>query len=141
MLGLRFLPEMLMLLTGGMPKLVLIAELAGDDEQAVIKSTQDLKKRLMPNSKLNPESLKIEPMPKNTGQLGARVLTCFVSMFRVKTAPFIDDLIVRPEQLPEFLPRLNAILEPYKNIVYTIAGHVRRCQLPHHTLNEFKQRA
>lgn len=41
-----------------------------------------------------------------------------------KTAPFIDDLIVRPEYLPEFLPKLNAILDQYKNyMTYTIAGH------------------
>ena len=41
-----------------------------------------------------------------------------------KTAPFIDDMIVRPEFLPEFLPKLNAILDQYKNfMVYTIAGH------------------
>jgi len=39
------------------------------------------------------------------------------------TAPFIDDIIVTPQKLPEFLPKLNAILAPYKNIVYTIAGH------------------
>src|SRR6185369_2810379 len=40
-----------------------------------------------------------------------------------RTAPFIDDIIVRPEYLPEFLPRLNKILQEY-NLVYTIAGHV-----------------
>ena len=41
-----------------------------------------------------------------------------------KTAPFIDDVIVKPEYLPEFLPKLNAILDQYKNyMVYTIAGH------------------
>jgi FAD/FMN-containing dehydrogenase len=39
-----------------------------------------------------------------------------------RTAPFIDDFIVRPERLPEFLPRLNAILGKY-DIIYTIAGH------------------
>ena len=41
-----------------------------------------------------------------------------------KTAPFIDDIVVRPLYLTEFLPRLNAILDQYKNyMVYTIAGH------------------
>lgn len=37
--------------------------------------------------------------------------------------PFIDDIIVRPEYLPEFLPRLSAIMQQYK-LTYTIAGHV-----------------
>ncbi|RME58695.1 FAD-binding oxidoreductase, partial [Candidatus Parcubacteria bacterium] len=38
-------------------------------------------------------------------------------------APFVDDIIVRPEFLPEFLPRLYAILDRYQ-LLYTIAGHV-----------------
>jgi FAD/FMN-containing dehydrogenase len=39
------------------------------------------------------------------------------------TVPFIDDIIVRPEYLPEFLPRLSAIMHEHK-LHYTIAGHV-----------------
>jgi hypothetical protein len=39
------------------------------------------------------------------------------------TAPFIDDIIVRPDQMPEFLPKLEAILEPY-HLIYSIVGHV-----------------
>lgn len=42
-----------------------------------------------------------------------------------KASPFIDDLIVKPEYLPEFLPKLNALIEPYKEkMVYTLAGHI-----------------
>jgi FAD/FMN-containing dehydrogenase len=40
-----------------------------------------------------------------------------------RTAPFIDDFIIKVEQLPEFLPKLNHILAKY-NLNYTIAGHV-----------------
>jgi FAD/FMN-containing dehydrogenase len=40
-----------------------------------------------------------------------------------RVAPFIDDIIVLPEKLVEFLPRLNAILNQYK-LVYTLAGHI-----------------
>ena len=36
---------------------------------------------------------------------------------------FIDDIIVKPEFMPEFLPKLNKILSQYP-LVYTIAGHV-----------------
>ncbi|RMD66532.1 FAD-binding oxidoreductase, partial [Candidatus Parcubacteria bacterium] len=39
------------------------------------------------------------------------------------TAPFVDDIIVRPEFLPEFLPKLYTILDRYQ-LLYTIAGHV-----------------
>ena len=39
------------------------------------------------------------------------------------TAPFIDDFVVRPESLPDFLPRLYALLDEY-DLLYTVAGHV-----------------
>lgn len=39
-------------------------------------------------------------------------------------APFIDDLIVKPEYLPKFLPELDDILARYKDkMLYTVAGH------------------
>ena len=39
------------------------------------------------------------------------------------TAPFIDDMVVRPEHLSEFLPQLRAIIVKYK-LLATIAGHL-----------------
>src|SRR5690606_884699 len=39
------------------------------------------------------------------------------------TAPFIDDLVVNPPHLPEFLPQLRAIIKKYK-LFATIAGHM-----------------
>ena len=39
------------------------------------------------------------------------------------TEPFIDDMVVAPEYLPEFLPRLYKILDGYK-LLYTVNGHV-----------------
>ncbi len=39
-----------------------------------------------------------------------------------RTAPFIDDIIVNPHDMPAFLPRLQEILSHYK-LDYTIAGH------------------
>lgn len=39
------------------------------------------------------------------------------------TAPFIDDFIVNPEHLPEFFPKIRAIIKKYK-LFATIAGHM-----------------
>lgn len=39
------------------------------------------------------------------------------------TAPFIDDLVVPPPYLPEFLPKLRRIVKKY-NLLATIQGHV-----------------
>jgi FAD/FMN-containing dehydrogenase len=40
-----------------------------------------------------------------------------------RTAPFIDDFVVNPLKLPEFLPKLEKILSKY-DLTYTVAGHV-----------------
>ena len=39
------------------------------------------------------------------------------------TAPFIDDIVVHPADLPQFLPELDAIFKKYPSLIYTIAGH------------------
>ena len=42
-----------------------------------------------------------------------------------KASSFIDDIIVKPEYLPKFLPKLNTLIEPFKDrMVYTLAGHI-----------------
>ena len=40
-----------------------------------------------------------------------------------RTAPFIDDIIVKPEFLPEFLPKIKKLLDEYK-LDYTVQGHL-----------------
>ena len=39
-----------------------------------------------------------------------------------RTAPFVDDIIVQPSELPELLPKVQKILKDY-NIKSTLAGH------------------
>ena len=41
----------------------------------------------------------------------------------LKAASFIDDIIVHPKDLTEFLPQLYEILDKEK-LIYTIAGHI-----------------
>src|SRR3989338_620518 len=38
-------------------------------------------------------------------------------------APFIDDIVVHPDDYPRFLPELNALLSQY-DLMHTIAGHI-----------------
>jgi FAD/FMN-containing dehydrogenase len=40
------------------------------------------------------------------------------------TAPYIDDLIVNPEHLPQFLPELREIVYKKYKLLATIAGHM-----------------
>jgi FAD/FMN-containing dehydrogenase len=38
-------------------------------------------------------------------------------------APFIDDVVVHPDNYPQFIPELNALLAEH-HLLYTIAGHI-----------------
>jgi len=121
--GLSFVPEFFMLVSGGVPKLILLCEFAGESEQEVTEMCLNAQKQIAHFgfkthiTKNEREANKYWQMRRDSFAL----LRKHVEGRR--TAPFIDDIIVPPEVLPEFLPKLNEILDPYKNIIYTIAGH------------------
>ncbi|GAC1413117.1 MAG: hypothetical protein NVSMB66_4200 [Candidatus Doudnabacteria bacterium] len=122
-LAFQFLPEAWMTLTGGFPKLVLMAEFTGktdkeiDDKMKAVKFEIDnfkVKSRIVPTAE---EANKYWVIRHESFNLLRHHIK------DKRTAPFIDDIIVKPEFLPEFLPKLNKILQQY-NLIYTIAGHV-----------------
>ncbi len=119
----RFLPEFWMTLTGGVPKLILLAEFTGETEEEAENKARAAsqaiaqfksKSRLM---KTDAEARKYWVMRRESFNLLRYHLT------GKRTAPFIDDIIVHPDDLPRFLPELNAILGRYPTLIYTIAGH------------------
>lgn len=121
-LGFRFLPETKMILTGGIPKLTLLVEFAGNSEKEIrrqlenvasIARTHELKSHIARNSK---EAEKYWKIRRESFNMLRKHMT------GKRTAPFIDDLIVRPEHMASFLPKLQALLKEY-NLTYTIAGH------------------
>jgi len=121
-LGIEFLPEVGMVLSGGLPKLVLMAEFAGNDLDEISKRAEQAR------TELGKFKLKMKIYSKAESEKYWTIRRESFSLLRnhvhgTRTAPFIDDIIVRPEFLPEFLPKLNKILSQY-NLVYTIAGHV-----------------
>ena len=121
-MGISFIPEVLMMATGGVPKLVLIAEFTGNDLKAVETAVKNAQKQVA-HFGFKTRVTK----SKADGEKYWRMRRESFNMLRkhVKgkhTAPFIDDICIRPEHLPEFLPQLNTLLSEYK-LVYTIAGH------------------
>lgn len=121
-LGLSFIPETLMMLKGGVPKLILLVECGGHNESDVKKQLQTIKDkvthygyemRVAQNSREAEKYWKIRR--ESFSMLRKHVKG-------LRTAPFIDDICVKPEYLPEFLPKLEKILKEYK-LIYTIAGH------------------
>lgn len=120
-----FGPEMRMILTGGMPKLVLMAEFTGEsvhDVQSRAEAAQTELARKFPHLKMGVTHSKRES--KKYWVVRRESFNLLRKHLRHKhTAPFIDDLCVRPDQLTEFLPELSEIMSHYK-LVYTIAGHI-----------------
>jgi FAD/FMN-containing dehydrogenase len=121
------IPDAVQLLKG-IPKLILMVEFTGETDQEVIDKIKALKIELglkrgyyeingfeAADNELKSEKFWI--MRRQSFQILRK---------KVKdkhTAPFIDDLVVNPPHLPEFLPQLRLIIKKYK-LFATIAGHM-----------------
>jgi FAD/FMN-containing dehydrogenase len=119
----QFLPEFWMVITGGMPKLIVLAEFVSNDAGGILGEARvaadkiarfHLKTRL---TKTRQERDKYFSIRHDSFKL----LSDHSKSLR--TAPFIDDIVVPVDKLPEYWPALTAILDEYK-ILYTIAGHL-----------------
>ncbi|MDP2648254.1 MAG: FAD-binding oxidoreductase, partial [Candidatus Yanofskybacteria bacterium] len=119
----QFLPEFGLVLSGGVPKLILLAEFTGDSEKEVDDKLQQARQALAPFS-VQSRITRSQDEAKKYWTIRRESFNLLRYHIKDKrTAPFIDDMVVKPEYLPEFLPRLEALLQPY-NLVYSIAGHV-----------------
>jgi FAD/FMN-containing dehydrogenase len=121
-LALRFIPEVWMVVRGGMPKLVLLVEFSGQDEVGVMKKVAEAERIITPygyhTRRATPgfDTDKYWTVRRESFSLLRKHVT------GRRTAPFVDDVIVPPSKMPEFLPQMRAILDEYK-LLYTIAGH------------------
>jgi len=124
-LGIDFIPEALMVATGGVPKLLLMVEFAEDTIESADAKAVAAKGAL---ADLNLK-MKIEKDEKESEKYWIVRRESFnllrKNVHGLHTAPFIDDFVVPPECYSDFLPKLNALLDEYKShFIYTIAGHV-----------------
>jgi FAD/FMN-containing dehydrogenase len=117
-----FLPEVGMMLKGGIPKLILLVEFGGDEDAEIDKKMKELYAKIhhfgftMRMSRSEEESSKYWTIRRESFNLLRQHVK------GARTAPFIDDVVVKPEYLPKFLPKMRKILDDHK-LVYTIAGH------------------
>lgn len=118
-----FLPEsFMMLLSGGFPKLILLVEFAGVDNAETDRKCVELVERIA-SFKLKTHITKNQTESNKYWDIRRESFSLLRKHVNKKhTAPFIDDIIVRPEFLPKFIPELNKILSKYK-LTFTIAGH------------------
>src|SRR3989344_5183565 len=124
-LGFSFLPEIWMLITHGIPKLILLVEFRADSQQEALHKVEVLAGKIRDSHILtNVRIAKDEHAARKYWKIRRESFSLLRKKVRgMKTAPFIDDFVVLPSTLPEFLPKLNDILLQY-NLTYTIAGHV-----------------
>ena len=121
------IPDGLQLLRG-FPKLVLMVEFTGETEQEVRNKISNLHKELKPyRARYEINGFEEDPTEAASEKFWIMRRNSFrLLRSKVKdkhTAPFIDDLIVNPEYLPEFLPQIRDIIKKYK-LLATIAGHM-----------------
>lgn len=121
-LGLRFIPEVIMLLRGKVPNLILMVEMDGTTNREVKAKLAEVQSAI---SKF-PVRMRIQRSGREAEKYW-RIRRESFNLLRkhvrgLHTAPFIDDIIVPVQSLPEFLPKITAILDREK-FIYTIAGH------------------
>lgn len=122
-LGFSFIPEAWMALTGGVPKLILMAEFAEDTKEAALESARVAAATLadlhvgVKVARSETESAKYWTIRRESFSLLRK------NLHGLYAAPFIDDLVVHPDDYPRFLPELNALLSQH-DLLYTIAGHI-----------------
>lgn len=121
--AMQFLPEFFMVLTGGMPKLIVLAEFVSNDSDGTIREAILAKNRI--------EMLHLKSRITKTAAERDKYFAIRRDSFKLlsdhskglRTAPFIDDVCIPVESLPQYIPELIEILDKEK-ILYTIAGHL-----------------
>ncbi|MHB0865636.1 MAG: FAD-binding oxidoreductase [Minisyncoccota bacterium] len=124
-LGVDFIAEAAMVATGGVPKMILMAEFAEDSIEEADRKARAAQEAL---GDLQVQS-KIEKNEKESEKYWIVRRESFAllrkNLHGMYAAPFIDDFVVPPASYPEFLPKLNALLDEYQShFIYTIAGHI-----------------
>lgn len=122
-LAFQLIPDALMLLRG-IPKMVLLVEFTGETPEEVAQKVHAMRQDL---SKYKHEALFEEDETEAKSRKFWIMRRESFNLLRKKvkdkhTAPFMDDLIVPPAVLPQFLPEVRAIINKYK-LLATIAGH------------------
>lgn len=123
-LAFKLIPDALMLLRG-IPKMVLLIEFNSPTPEETTAKVHAMHAALKP---FGHEALFEEDASEAKAKKFWIMRRESFQILRKKvkdkhTAPFMDDLIVPPQTLPQFLPEVRAIINKYK-LLATIAGHM-----------------
>lgn len=118
-----FMPEFIMTVRSGIPKLITLVEFEGDEEPPIFEKIKQLE-QLVKNYKLQGRFCKTQLEADKYWKLRRDTFKLLREKIKDKHAtPFIDDISISPSYLPEFIPALTKILDEHK-ILYTISGHL-----------------
>ncbi|MDO8266170.1 MAG: FAD-linked oxidase C-terminal domain-containing protein, partial [Candidatus Saccharibacteria bacterium] len=123
-LAFKLIPDALMLFRG-IPKMVLLIEFNGATPEEVKEKVHKMHADMR---EFGHEALFEEDETEEKAKKFWIMRRASFNLLRQKikdkhTAPFMDDLIVQPQYLPEFLPKIRAVIKKYK-LLATIAGHM-----------------
>jgi len=122
-LAMQLIPDGLMILKG-IPHLILLIEFTGETPEIVKRKVHEAKLDLKQFGFTYMEEDETEAKSKKFWLMRRESFNLLRSKVKDKhTAPFIDDLVVPPARLTEFLPQLRDIIKKYK-LLATIAGHM-----------------
>lgn len=124
-LAFQLIPNALMLFRG-IPKMVLLVEFNGETPEEVSEKVHNMREDL---KEFSHDSLFEEDDSEAKAKKFWIMRRASFKLLREKvrdkhTAPYIDDLIVKPEYLPKFLPELREIVYKKYKLLATIAGHM-----------------
>jgi FAD/FMN-containing dehydrogenase len=122
-LGFSFLPEAWAVLTGGVPKLILMAEFAEDSADEAIQKADEARAAVH-DLPVRTKLARSEAETKKYWTIRREAFALLRKNVKgLYAAPFIDDLVVHPDDFPRFWPQLNALLSQH-HLLYTIQGHI-----------------
>lgn len=121
--GMAFLPAFLMMFTGSLPKLILQVDFTGNDPEELKAKIAKLSEKLKP---LHPKTqVAIDADETKYWLVRRESFNLLRNKIRDKhTAAFIDDFVIKPEDIAEVLPQVTDILKQHPEFIFTVAGHV-----------------
>ena len=121
--ALQLLPDGVMI-ARGVPKLILLIEFSGQTTEEVAKKIHETRLDLRRFGFTYMEEDNTEAKSRKFWLMRRESFNLLRKKVKDKhTAPFIDDFVVPPEHLTEFLPQLRDIIKKY-DLFATIAGHM-----------------
>ena len=131
-----FGPEALMTLRHGFPRMIILVEFSGQTQKEVDEAAKITMQSLKEFNQIGKHLTKDEFEAKKYWTIRHEAFNLIrYHLKKVKSKPFIDDVVVRPEKLPEFMPALYKILGDYKDeMTFAVGGHAGDGNLHIYTL-------